>query len=79
MIEITGNRESEYFGEVRWCDDDVRNALECCNAKTTYEAVRAVREFCRSSTFTDRIVERGWDEIYGFIESNRHKWEEEQP
>lgn len=78
MIEITGNRKPEYFGEVSWCDEDIRNALDCCNAKITNGAVKAVREFCQSSAFTDRIIEHGWDEIYSFIESNCHKWEEEQ-
>ncbi len=75
MIEITGNKEHEYFGEVRWCDEDVRNALDCCNAEITDSAVEAVREFCQSSHFTERMIERGWDEMYSFIESHRQEWE----
>lgn len=54
--EITAQKSPEYFGEARWCDEDVENALECCNAEISDTAVR---EFRQNSCFAERITERG--------------------
>lgn len=67
--------DSRYFGAVRWCVEDVENALEVCEVKATDEAIKAVVQFCKSEHFTERMIERGWDEMYDFIYGHQTEWE----
>lgn len=74
---ISSDAEGErFFGAVRWCEADIENALEVCDVRPTAEAVSTVRQFCESEHFTERMIERGWDEIYDFIYGHRAEWEE---
>lgn len=76
---ISSDAESErFFGKVLWCEEDIENALEVCGVKPTADAVSAVRQFCESEHFTERMIERGWDEMYDFIYGHRAKWEEDE-
>ena len=66
----------EFFGAVSWCREDIENALEVCEVTPSAAAVSAVTQFCKSSHFVERMVERGWDEMYGFINEHAKDWEE---
>ncbi len=61
---------AEYFGEVRWTEEDVREALERCGVQPTDENVSRVVGFCESHHFTDRLIELGWDVMSQYIEDN---------
>ena len=73
----SSDAESErFFGMTLWCEEDIENALEVCDVRPTADAVSAVRRFCESHWFTDRMVEMGWDVMYDYINDHRSEWEE---
>ena len=55
----------EYFGMVRWNEDDLRNALEENDVRPTDERVAQLRKLCESSSFEEAMIGAGWDIIYG--------------
>lgn len=61
----------EYFGEVRWCEDDLRNALEVNDVEPTDELVGQLRKLCEHHSFEDAIVSAGWEIIYGYINNGQ--------
>lgn len=61
--------KGEYFGVVRWHEDDVREAFRQRGIDPTDEEVSRVIEFCESHHFTDRLIEMGWDVLDTFIGS----------
>ena len=61
----------EYFGMVRWNEDDLRNALEENDVRPTDERVAQLRKLCEHTDFEDAIVCAGWDIIYSYINNGR--------
>ena len=61
----------EYFGIVRWNEDDLRNALEINGVEPTEAMVVQLRKLCESSTFEEAMSSAGWDVIYGYINEGR--------
>lgn len=61
----------EYFGMVRWNEDDLRNALEENDVRPTDELVAQLRKLCEHTDFEDAIVCAGWDIIYSYINNGR--------
>ena len=59
---------SEWFGNVRWCDDDIRDALHSMGLPQTERNVSEVRRLCETHHFTDRVIEAGWESMFGLIE-----------
>ena len=53
----------EWFGEVRWCDEDLENALDDNGYLVTEKNVSKLRRECDSHWFTDYMIEAGWDYI----------------
>ena len=53
--------DSEWFGIVKWCDEDIRCMLEEMGIEPTKENVEAVRCKCENNHhFTDTMIEAGW-------------------
>ena len=69
----------EWFGEVRWCEEDLKNALEVQGYPVTENNIAKLYEACNSHWFTDFMVERGWEYMYDMIGSDDtwDKYEEE--
>lgn len=59
--------ETDWFGMVRWCEDDLKNALEVQDYPATENNVAKLRCLCDHHSFEDRMIERGWDHIYTLI------------
>ena len=60
-------RESETFGNVRWCDEDIKDALEEAELPPTEENIAAVRARCEHPNFADTQIEAGWNCINAYI------------
>lgn len=65
----------KWFGVVRWCGDDLKNALEIHGIATTKHNVNKLKSLCLYHSFTDEMIERGWEHIYDEIAAN--SWEED--
>lgn len=59
--------EQKWFGVVRWCDEDIADALENCGHDKCIENIAKIRDKCMSHWFQDAMVETGWDYIYAYI------------
>lgn len=61
-------REPGYwFGMVRWCDEDIKSALEYRCIEPDDEKILRVRHQLSHHNFTDAQIERGWDYIDGVV------------
>ena len=58
---------TDWFGEVRWCETDLKNALEVQGYPVTENNVAKLYSLCTHHSFEDLIVERGWEYIYAQI------------
>ena len=66
IIEVS---DGEWFGVVRWCNEDIKFALADHGFSTCNENVDAVRASIESNHhFTERMVEAGWESIGYAIE-----------
>lgn len=65
----------EWFGVVRWCDDDIKNALEVQGYPVTENNIAKLRSICEHHSFTDYMIEQGWEYMYDSI-SNGDGWDE---
>lgn len=59
--------KDEWFGIVRWHEDDIRDALEQSGYEATDEAVGLIRQKCEHHFFKDNMISAGWDCIYAYI------------
>lgn len=59
----------KWFGEVRWCDEDIRGELELLDVDSTDENVERVRDLCSRHWFTDRMIEAGFEAIDEAVKS----------
>lgn len=67
--EYKAQQEKEWFGVVRWCNDDIRESLEKYGMKTSQDNVDEVRWRCESHHFTDGMIEAGWDALDNIIQT----------
>ena len=65
--------KEEWFGIVRWCDEDIESALADHGYAASPENVAIIREQCNHSAFREGMVETGWNYIWSYIDQNRHK------
>ena len=61
--------KDEWFGTVRWNEDDLANALELHDYPATEENIAKLREMCDNHWFTDYMIELGWSYIYDKIDN----------
>lgn len=57
-----------WFGVVRWCDADIVSALKEDGFAVTDDNVSRVRRQLEHHSFTDVLIERGWDHIHTVID-----------
>ena len=70
-------KENEWFGQVRWCEDDLKVALEDRGYPVTEENIAKLYNICQSHWFTDCMIAAGWQFMYDQIdESNGFEKEE---
>ncbi len=67
--------DEEWFGQVRWCDEDLENALEVQGYSVTKKNIEKLRALCNNHWFTDYMIEAGWNYMYGNI-GNGDGWDE---
>ena len=65
--EVYNRIEDEWFGIVRWCEDDIRAALIDRGFKPTKEAIALVRFSMENGGFDGHQIEAGWDYIDSII------------
>lgn len=70
--------EEDWFGKVRWCNDDIVAALQDKHIEPTEENVSRVRTQLGHHAFTDTQIEHGWEFIYYTIDNLRLDDEEEE-
>ena len=68
------DNRKEWFGEVRWCEEDLINALEVQGYPVTENNIAKLYAACNSHWFTDFMVERGWEYMYDTI-GNDDTWD----
>lgn len=65
----TVDASGEWFGLVRWCDEDIEAGLEDCGIEVTEDNVAAVRfDLENGHGFTDNMIMAGWDYIHDLID-----------
>ena len=67
---------AEWFGQVRWCEDDLKEALRVQGYAITENNMSKLRQLCESHWFTDHMIEAGWEYMYSHIGSD-DSWDEE--
>lgn len=74
LVEVWKPKDvDEWFGVVRWCDDDIKNALETQRVTVTENNIEKLRNMCSHHSFTDMMIEQGWEFMYDMIAQNN--WE----
>lgn len=73
-----GHDDPEWFGKVRWCEEDLVGALKDKEYPVTENNVKKLYDQCSSHWFIDYMVEAGWDYIYSCIDCDNtlDKYEE---
>lgn len=61
------NRDVSSFGQVRWCDQDISDALERADVPATDENIAAIRAKCEHHAFIDAQIETGWNYINAYV------------
>lgn len=61
---VYANDSGEWFGKVRWCNDDLEQALEEDGFSVTENNVDELRTMCESHSFVDQMISAGWDYIH---------------
>ena len=57
----------EWFGQVRWCKEDLEEALRQRGYPVTENNVNKLYQHCNNHWFTDQMIEAGWEFIYSMI------------
>ena len=63
--------KEDWFGNVRWCNEDIEYALDEHGYRPTDEAVAVIRKKCEHHSFWDGMVETGWDYINAYIDESK--------
>lgn len=72
-MNIDDNEKSEWFGVVRWCDDDIKSALIENGYSDTEGNVSIIRQKCEHHCFEDAMIEIGWSYIHSYIRENESR------
>ena len=54
---------AEWFGKVRWCENDLKSALEENGYPATENNIANLYSLCDTHWFTDHMIEAGWEYI----------------
>ena len=55
--------KDKWFGQVRWCEEDLMGALEDQGYPATENNIAKLYSLCNSHWFTDHMIEAGWEYI----------------
>ena len=61
--------DTEWFGIVRWCEEDISTALQNDEIDPTPNNIAEVMNRLGNHAFEDLMIERGWDCIHDVIHS----------
>lgn len=74
---MSKQKKEKYFGVVRWCSEDIKNALEVKSIPVTPENVGKLLDAVNTHHFTDHMISAGWDYIYEMINNVDFEQKEE--
>lgn len=60
--------DKEWFGEVKWCDEDLKCALEFRGIPATKENVKMLRDEISERWFKDYLIQYGFEYLYAKID-----------
>ena len=60
-------KKEEWFGQVRWCEDDLKVALEDKGYPVKENNIAKLYTLCDSHWFIDQMIEAGWEYMYNII------------
>ena len=72
------NKNNEWFGIVRWCDEDIESALEDQGFEPTEENVAKLHNLVDNHWFEDMMIEAGWNYIYEQIADHEEELTKEE-
>jgi hypothetical protein len=58
---------NNYFGVVRWCEEDVADAIETQGFEPTEENVKTVMSELNEMALTAVMIQAGWDYLYSLV------------
>ena len=58
---------NNYFGVVRWCAEDIADAIETQGFEPTEENVKAVMAELNETALTAVMIQAGWDYLYNLV------------
>lgn len=70
--------ESKPFAEVRWDDEDLRNALDLQGYSQTEKNIALLRKACAKSDFVEAQIAADWDYMYAQIYELRNALSNEE-
>ena len=62
------HEDGEWFGIVRWCNEDIEEALRQRGIPVTQHNVDEIRVRCEHHFFADAMIETGWNMIDSYID-----------
>ena len=62
-------KQSEWFGQVRWHNDDLASALKDKGISATEKNIVKLRSLLDNHWFTDHMISAGWDYINNCIDN----------
>ena len=71
------SKNSNFFGIVRWTNEDIALAFESADFDCTDEDIAAIRKACNARIYgiRDAMTEAGWNFIYNAIEAHMREKE----
>lgn len=74
LLLVTICDDDEWFGMIRWHEDDLKEALEYQLHPATENNIAKLRSICNSHWFTDHLIQSGWEYMYSHI-GNGDGWD----
>lgn len=66
---------TEWFGQVRWCEEDLKNALEVQGYPVTENNIAKLYAVCSHHGFIDHMIAAGCEYMYNAI-GDDGSWDE---
>ena len=64
---MNNSNNTEWFGMVRWCEEDLKLALEHQGYPVTENNIANLYNLCNNHWFEDHMIEAGWEFIYNNV------------
>lgn len=65
--------DGEWFGVVRWHNNDIHDRLQERGFPATEEAIALIRRECEHHFFTDAMIDAGWHMIDSYISEHEEE------